>query len=86
MTEVKGIGRRRTQLLDDLRNRIWYWEIKKEAEDQKDGKDSLSCEHKKEMYVFHTPMDLLTICILNNNNNKARNRSGIFISVVIKFL
>ena len=33
MTEVKGVGRRRTQLLDDLRNRR-YWEVKEEAEDQ----------------------------------------------------
>ena len=34
MTEVKGIGRRRTQLLDDLRNRRRYWELKEEAEDR----------------------------------------------------
>ena len=34
MTEVKGVGRRRTQLLDDLRNRRRYWELKEEAEDQ----------------------------------------------------
>ena len=37
MTEVKGVGRRRrrTQLLDDLRNRRRYWELKEEAEDRK---------------------------------------------------
>ena len=35
MTEVKGVGRRRTQLLDDLRNRRRCWEIKEEAEDRK---------------------------------------------------
>ena len=34
MTEVKGVGRRRTQLLGDLRNRR-YWELKEEAEDRK---------------------------------------------------
>ena len=34
MTEMKGEGRR-TQLLDDLRNRRRYWEIKEEAEDKK---------------------------------------------------
>jgi hypothetical protein len=28
MTEVKGEGRGRTQLLDDLRNRRRYWELK----------------------------------------------------------
>ena len=33
MTEVKGV--RRTQLLDDLRNRRRYWELKEEAEDRK---------------------------------------------------
>jgi hypothetical protein len=32
---VKGVGRRRTQLLDDLRNRRRYWEFKEEAEDRK---------------------------------------------------
>ena len=32
MTEVKGVGRR-TQLLDDLRNKRRYWELKEEAED-----------------------------------------------------
>ena len=35
MTEVKGVGRKRTQLLDDLRNRRRYWELKEEAEDRK---------------------------------------------------
>ena len=46
MTEVKGVERRRTQLLDDLRNRRRYWELKEEAEDRKDADDSLSIEHK----------------------------------------
>ena len=31
----KEVGRRRTQLLDDLRNRRWCWELKEDAEDQK---------------------------------------------------
>ena len=35
MTEVKGVGRRRTQLLDDLRYRRRYWELKEKAEDRK---------------------------------------------------
>ena len=35
LTEVKGVGRRRIQLLDDLRNRRRYWELKEEAEDRK---------------------------------------------------
>ena len=47
MTEGKGVGRTRTQLLDDLRNRGKYWELKEEAEDRKkNGEDSLSLEHK----------------------------------------
>jgi hypothetical protein len=34
MTEMKGVGRRRTQLLDDLRNRRRYWKLKNQAEDR----------------------------------------------------
>jgi hypothetical protein len=30
MTEVKGVGRRRKQLLNDLRSRRRYWELKDE--------------------------------------------------------
>ena len=46
---MKGVGRRRrrTQLLDDLRNRRGYWELKEKAEDRKKNGDvSLSIEHK----------------------------------------
>ena len=53
MTEVKGIGRRRTDP-DDLRNRRRYWEQKEEAEDKKNGHNSLSIEHKEEIQV-HGP-------------------------------
>jgi hypothetical protein len=35
MTELKGVGRRRTQLFDDFRNRRSYYELKEEAEDRK---------------------------------------------------
>ena len=34
VTEVKVVGRRRTQILYDLRNRRRYWELKEEAEDK----------------------------------------------------
>ena len=47
MTEVKGVGRRRTQLLEDLRNRRRYWKLKEVAENLKNGSNSLSIEHKK---------------------------------------
>ena len=33
MTEVKGVRKRWTQLLDDLRNRKRYWALEEEAED-----------------------------------------------------
>ena len=71
MTEIKGVGRRGiTQLLDYLRNRRRYWELKEEAEDRKSGNGSLSHEHKEEIQViFHKSMDLLTSSIFNNNNN-----------------
>ena len=35
MTEVKGVGRRGTQLLGDLRNRRRYWELERKAEQRK---------------------------------------------------
>ena len=63
MTEVKGVGRRRTQLFDDLRNRRTYWELKVEI----DGNDNLSIEHKEEIHIFRKSMDLLISSILNNN-------------------
>ena len=44
MMEVKGVGRRRTQLLDDLRNRRRYWEPKRKLKIEKDGDDSISVD------------------------------------------
>ena len=35
MTETKGAGRGRKQLLDDLRNRRRFWELKVDSEDRK---------------------------------------------------
>ena len=66
ITEVKGVGRGRTQLLDNLRNRR-YWELKEEAEGQKGGKDSLSIELKEGIQViFHKSTDqLISIIIIN---------------------
>ena len=48
--EVKGVGRRRTQLLDDLRNRRKYWELKEEAGD---GNESLAIAHKEYLARAH---------------------------------
>ena len=63
---------RRTQLLDDLRNRRRYWELKEELKIEKGGNDSLSHKHWEEIKViFHKFMDLLKKQHNNNNNNNA---------------
>ena len=41
MAEVKGVGRR-TRLLNNLRNKRSYWELKEKAEDQKQCKQNFS--------------------------------------------
>ena len=71
MTELKGVGRRRrrTQLLDDLRNKRRHWGLKEEIEDQEDGNNCLSIQHKEEVHIFHKSIDLLTSSIPNNSNN-----------------
>ena len=63
---MKAVGRRRTQPLEDLRNRRRYLELKEEAEDRKRWKDSLSIEHKEEIRIFHKSMDLIISNTLNN--------------------
>ena len=56
MMEVKGVGRK-TLFLDDLRNRISYWELKIE----KGGNNTLSCKHNKKIdVIFHKFIDLPT--------------------------
>ena len=63
MTDVKRV-RRRTQLLDDLRNGRRYWELKRKLKIEKDENNSLSIEHKKQKYViFFKPMKLLLILL-----------------------
>jgi hypothetical protein len=41
MTEVKGVGKRRTKLQNDLRNRRRYWELNAEVEYRKRWKQQL---------------------------------------------
>ena len=53
MTEVKGVGRRRTQLLDDLGNRIRYWELKEEAEDRKKMETTLYQKNISKKCISH---------------------------------
>ena len=63
MAEAKGVGKRKTQLLDDLRYRRCC-ELKMEQF----GNHSFSHDHKEEIKViFHKFMHLLTCSILNNN-------------------
>ena len=51
MTEVKRVGRRRSPLLDDLRNRRRYWDLKEEAEDQnRQKRQSLCLESRKRRF------------------------------------
>ena len=66
---MKGEGRRRTQLLDDLRNRRRYWELKEEAEDRNRWKDSLSIEHK-EGIVNTIIMDVFNSIFSTSSDNK----------------
>jgi hypothetical protein len=42
MTEVKGVGNRGTQLLDDLRNGTRYWELRGEAKDRTSWKRQIN--------------------------------------------
>ena len=66
MTEVKGV-RRRTQLIDDLRNIRGYLELKEEAEGRKKMETTvLSIEHEEEIQViFDKSMGLLLSSLLN---------------------
>ena len=77
MAEVKGVGRRRTQLLDDLRNKRRYWELQEEAEDANNGNVSLSIEHKEEIHIFHKSMDLLICSVLNTRYYRCTDSIGI---------
>ena len=67
MTEVNGVGRRRTQLL-----MIWESEedIGRKLKIEKGGNDSLSVEHKEDIkYIFYKSKDLLRSSVLNYINN-----------------
>ena len=64
---MKGVGRR-TQLLDDSRDRSRYWELKRKLKIDKHGDDSLSIKHMEEIQViFLKSMDILISRILNND-------------------
>jgi hypothetical protein len=64
--ELKGIGRRKNQLLVYLRNLRRYWELKEKVEDLKKLETTISHVKKEEMRVlFLKYMDLLTSSILS---------------------
>ena len=63
---MKGVGRRRTQLLDFLRNIRRYWELKEETEDRKKKMETTVYQSniRKKIDIFHKFMDLLISSIL----------------------
>ena len=65
---MKGVGRRRTQPLDDLRNRRRYWELKRKLKNEKDGNDNLTI-YQSNISIVHKYLGLLISSILNNKNN-----------------
>ena len=70
MTEVKGVGRRRAQFLDDLGNRR-YWELREEAKIKK----METTVYQSNISTFHKSLNLLISSILNNNNNNNNNNN-----------
>ena len=60
--EVEGVGRRRTQLLDDLRNRRRSWELKEDVEDKKKVEPMFYHKNirKKTQLFYHKSMVMLT--------------------------
>ena len=68
---MKGVGKRRAPLLDDLKNRRRYWEVKLDAEDRENCKRKFITQNEEEVQViFHKIRNLLTGSVLNNNSIK----------------
>ena len=64
---MKGEGRRKKQLLDDLRNRRRYWELKEGAEDRKSANESSSQDtlcHKEGIQVHRLVIIIIIIIII----------------------
>ena len=55
MTELKGVGRRKTQFLDDLRNRRRYRELKEEAKGRKKMETTVYQSNIRKRYKIHGP-------------------------------
>ena len=69
--KVEGVGRRRTQLLDDLRK-------KKKILGAKGSKKMETTIYQSNISIYHKTLDLLTSSILNNNNNNNNNNNKKF--------
>ena len=74
MAEVKGVGRRRVQLLVDLRNRRRYWELKEEAEDQRRWKRQFITRNLSYLPRVQEPTNKQHNN--NNSNNNNNNNTG----------
>ena len=75
--KVKGVGRRRTQLLDDLRKRRRYWEVMEEAEDRKKMERAI---YQSNISIFRKSLDLLISRILNNQGSDFDDMSSFFLA------
>ena len=51
MMPLKGVGRKRTLFIDDLKKRRRYWELKEEAKIEGGENESLSYGHKEGIKV-----------------------------------
>ena len=68
---MNGVGRRRTQILNDLRKRRRYWELNEGAEDRKRWKPV----HESNINISDKSMNLLISSAPNNNNNNNNNNN-----------
>ena len=82
ITEVKGVGRRRTQLLDDLRNKKSYWEERRKLKIEIDGSGNLQIKQTEEIHIYHKSMDLLISSKLNDNNILPKSRQFLRICIL----
>ena len=69
--KVKGVGRRRTQLADDLRNRRRHWELESEAKSKNMETNVYHTNVSKQIkFTFHKSIDILTSSIYNHKNER----------------
>ena len=81
--EMNGVGRRKTELFNDLRNRRRYWGLKEKVKIEKDGNNSLSHVLRKKYKLSYKSMDLLTTSIVNDDDDDDDDNAIIIIIVII---